>query len=306
VSARLLPALLLLGIALFGCGDDDGGGGPDLIKISDFEGLWFATQYEATSVANPQISLEVISMGVAMEFDVDDEGDFSARGFAPASFAGMTLEFPLQGTMELESQDTVVIAFNPEILPFFTNTRCAFTLANNTVTLFAPDATFDFDGDQELEPSIFEGTMVLNDGSYPRVVFVEDFEGHWEATAYTVTNKANPQISINTIEAGATFEFDVDSEGVAVGNAFIPEALAGEDLTFEDIPAAFELVYQDTMVIAFTPEIPPLLTNTRGHFTLDGDLYVLTDEDSYFDFDGDQTPEPAIAVVEMERTGSAK
>jgi hypothetical protein len=60
------------------------------------------------------------------------------------------------------------------------------------------------------------------------------------------------------------------------------------------------------MTIAFTPEVPPLLTNTRGYFTLDGNEYTLTDEDALFDFDGDEVPEPASAYIEIERTGGGK
>jgi hypothetical protein len=98
----------------------------------------------------------------------------------------------------------------------------------------------------------------------------------------------------------------VNASGAATGDAFIPASLAGQDTTFSDFAAAFELIYQDTMTIIFDPEEPPFLTNTRGHFTLDGETYVLTDANAFFDFNQDMVPEPAIAVVEMERTSTAK
>jgi hypothetical protein len=300
---RLLPVLLLVGILSTGCGDD-GGSEPDLIVVSDFEGPWMVTQYQATSTGNPPIVMELIAMGGAFGFDADDEGDFQGRAFIPASLAGMTLELSFQGGIELISQDTLLVDFIPQIPPFLTEMRGAFTLTSNTLTLYDPNAFFDFDGDQQMEPAIFEGALARNDGSYPPIIFTEDFEGHWEATGYTVTSVADPQTTLNTIDAGATFEFDVGADGTALVNAFIPASLAGEDLTFTDIPAAFQLEYQDTMTIAFTPEIPPLLTDTRGHFTLVGDDYTLTDEATFFDFGGGV--EPAIAVVEIERTSGGK
>jgi hypothetical protein len=198
------------------------------------------------------------------------------------------------------------VTFIPEIPPFLNEMRGEFEMTGNTVTLYDTDAEFDFDGDEQPDSAVFEGTMVRNDGSYPPIIFTEDFEGLWEATGYTVTSDADPQTSINTIDLGATFEFDVGNDGTALVDAFIPEALAGEDLTFTDIPAAFQLEYQDTVTIAFTPEVPPFLTNTRGYFTLDGDEYVLVDEDAMFDFDGDLVPEPARAVVEILRTSGGK
>ena len=296
----LLPAILILGLLFAGCGDDNGGE-PDLIVVSDFEGEWVVLEYKVTSVANPLMSVELISLGSAFEFDAEDDGDFQGRGFVPATLAGTTVEIPFQGTMTLISQDTLSVDFTPEQPPFLTGMRGAFVLDGSTLTLHDPNSDFDFDGDQQSEPADFEATLERQDGSYPYVIFTEDFEGHWEATSYTVTSKANPQLSINTITLGATFEFDVDDEGEALGEAYIPAELAGgQDTTFTDFPASFELIYQDTMMIAFNPQQPPFLTNTRGHFTLDGDVYTLTDTNAFFVFD--QAPEPAIAVVVLERS----
>jgi len=295
---------MLAGILIAGCGSDDNGGEPDLIEISDFEGEWVITQYKATWKDVPSVSLELISLGGAMEFDLDEAGEFTGRAFIPASLAGMTLELAAQGNMEIVTQDTIQVSFAPEQPPFLTGFRGAFTLSGNTVTLYDENAEFDFDGDMQMDPSIFEGTMVKNDGSYPPIIFTEDFGGQWEATGYTVTSDANPAITLNTIDAGATFEFDVSPDGTALVDVFIPASLAGEDVTLDDVPAVFQLEYQDTMTIAFTPEVPPLLTNTRGFFTFEGDLYTLTDEDALFDFGAG--PEPASAYIEIERVSGGK
>jgi hypothetical protein len=302
---HLLPVIVVVGTLLAGCGGDNGGE-PKVIVLSDFEGAWVATQYEATSVDNPLMSLELISAGGAFGFNADDEGNFAGRGFVPAALAGMTLELPFQGYVELIGQDTLVVHFTPEMPPFLTGMRGAFTLSGNTLTIYDPNSTFDFDGDEQPDAAIFEGTLVKNTGAFPAILFTEDFEGHWEATGYTVTNADNPQVSFDTIEMGATFEFDVDATGQATGNAFIPAALAGQDTTFSNFEGSFELIYQDTMLIAFHPEEPPFLTNARGHFTLVGDTYTLVDENTYFDFDGDMVPEPAIAEVVIVRTSTTK
>ena len=274
---------------------------PPIVFTEDFEGPWVAQMYKVTSTGNPPISIELIGLGGAFSYDVDDAGGLEGRGFVPASLAGMTLEIPISANLNLISQDSVGISFTPEIPPFLTDTRAEFALSANTLALTDSNTTFDFDGDEEPDPAIFEGVMVRNDGSYPPVVFTEDLEGFWETVSYTVTSAANPLISFETISMGATFDWDVDDQGQAIGNAFIPGAITGgDDVTLSDFPAGFELIYQDTLMIAFYPEVPPFLTNTRGHFTLVGDDFILTDENTYFDFGSGA--EPAIAEIVMERT----
>jgi hypothetical protein len=270
--------------------------------ISDFEGLWVVEQYKATSVANPAVYMEIISLGAAMEYNMDDEGDFEGRAFIPAAIMGMTLEIPFAGNLELITQDTAMVSFTPEVPPFLTQTRAAFTIDGNTVEITDPNTTFDFGGGSGEEAAIFEGIMVRTSESYPTVIFTEDFEGFWEATSYTATSVANPAVSVETIAMGATYDFDVDATGNAIGNAFIPAALAGQDTSFTDFDASFVLMYQDSMMIAFDPIQPPFLVNAYGNFTLEGDELTLTDENALFDFDGNQIPEPAISVIVLERT----
>jgi hypothetical protein len=301
--SRLLPVFLLAGTLFVGCGGDDGGGGPHLIVISDFQGEWVITLYKATSVANPFMSLELISVGGAITFDADENGDFTGRMFIPAAVAGMTVEIASAGNIEIITQDTLLVSFTPEMPPFLTDLRGAFEMTGNTVTLYDANNEFNFGGGTEA--AIFEGAMVKNDGSYPPIIFTADFEGHWEATGYTVTSNANPMVSINTIDEGAEFVFDVGTDGTALIDVSIPGSLTGgEDVDLTDVPGAFQLDYQDTMTIAFTPEIPPFLTNTRGHFAFEGDECTLTDENTYFDFG--EGPVPATAVVEVERTSGGK
>jgi hypothetical protein len=296
----LMPALLLLGALFTGCGDD-GKSEPDLIAISDFEGSWVVQQYKATLNANPQIFVELISSGGAFEMDIDDAGVFQGRMFIPASLAGTKMEMPIAGTAELISQDSLLIDFTPEIPGLLTETRAEFTLTDNKSTVTLTDANSEFDFGGGSQPATFEGIMVKNDGSYPPIVFTEDFEGFWEAVSYTATSVADPQTSIETISMGATWQFDVDDQGQAIGDAFIPGTVTGgDDVILSDFVAAFELIYQDTMMIVFDPEVLPFLVNTGGYFTLDGNDFTLTDESAYFDFGSG--PVPAIAEIVMERT----
>jgi hypothetical protein len=296
----LLPVILLAGALLTGCGDDNGGGEPHVITVADFEGPWMATLYRVTSADEPGTSMELISLGGAFGFDVNEAGEVAGRGFVPASVAGVTLELPVYGTLEVVSQDTISADFEPEIPPFLTDTRFAFTLDGDNLDLYAPDAEFDFDGDLEMEPAIFEGTMIKLDGPIP-IVFTADFEGHWEMTSYTLTSVATPAMSVDIIALGATLEFDVDEAGQAVGNAFIPEALAGTDIVLSDFDASYELVKQDTVYFVFEPEYPPFLTNTLGAFTLDGDVLTISDDDFTFDFGQGAGEEAATFEGTLER-----
>ncbi len=121
-----------------------------------------ATCYRATSVRNPQVSIEFIAIGGGFGFEVDDAGVFTGRMFVPPSFVGFPWEQPFQGSFELVSQDSIQFSFAPEIPPFLTDTRAAFTYAGDTFSITDTNTTFDFDGNQVEEPAIFEGgTMAV-------------------------------------------------------------------------------------------------------------------------------------------------
>jgi hypothetical protein len=151
--------LALLPVVLFtGCSDD--GSKPDLITVADFAGSWETVTYRVTNSAIPAISLEIISLGAAMEWEADESGNFTGSAFIPAALAGQDLNMPVNGTFNLISQDSVVINFIPEIPPFLTQTRAEFELTGNLLTFKDENSTFDFDGDGNDEAAIFEGTFV--------------------------------------------------------------------------------------------------------------------------------------------------
>jgi hypothetical protein len=297
-----LAVIVLAGAMFTGCGDDDGGGGPDLIKVSDFEGSWVASSYRVTSVANPQISLEFVALGGAFGWEADDAGDFTGRAFVPAALTGQSMELPFQGTFDLISQDSILVDFAVEFPPFLEDTRAGFTLEGDTFTITDDNTSFDFDGDQVAEAATFESVLIRYEGSEPSVTFVSDFEGHWEMTSYVMTSALNPQVSIDAVAMGAEFSFDLDDEGNFLGDTFIPASLAGVDVTITDTPGYFNLVTQDTVEVVFTPEIEPFLTTFSGEFAKDGDEMSIISEDETFDFDGDQVEEAAIFEGTMVRT----
>ena len=132
-----------------------------------------------------------------------------------------------------------------------------------------------------------------DDGSGPDLLEISDFQGSWQTLSYQITDAANPALTIEIISMGAVMEWDADETGQFTGSAFIPAALAGQDLNL-DVQGSFSLISQDSVVINFVPEYPPFLTETRAEFQLVGDLLSFQDQDSEFDFDGNGTQEPAV------------
>lgn len=132
-----------------------------------------------------------------------------------------------------------------------------------------------------------------DDGTKPDLITVADFEGYWETLSYRVTNAAIPAITLEIISLGAQLAWEADDSGRFSGTAFIPAALAGQDLNLT-VQGTFALIRQDSVLINFVPEYPPFLTQTRAEFELTGDLLSFEDGNSAFDFDGDGSQEAAI------------
>ena len=132
-----------------------------------------------------------------------------------------------------------------------------------------------------------------DDGTKPDPFTIADFQGSWETLTYRVTAADNAALTLEIISLGAVLEWDADPSGNFSGSAFIPAALAGQDLDL-DVQGTFSLISQDSVVINFIPEIPPFLTQTRAEFQLAGDMLSFVDDDSEFDFDGDGSQEAAI------------
>jgi hypothetical protein len=127
--------------------------------------------------------------------------------------------------------------------------------------------------------------------SKPKVITVADLAGTWVATQYKVSTKTVPEVSMDLVAIGGAFSWDADNTGDFTGEMTIPEALGGP----YDVPFAgsYELVGQDSLVVEFNPEVPPLLTDSRMGFSLTGNTVTVTDDTGTFDFDQDGTEEPA-------------
>lgn len=139
-------------------------------------------------------------------------------------------------------------------------------------------------------------------GSKPKVLTLADLEGNWEATAYKLTNPAIP-LTIDIVQNGGSFDINAGNDGSFTGTGVIPGAMIGEpnDLTI-NFAGNMQLVTQDTLAVVFTPEIPPFITNFSGKFTLSGNTMTIVDENTTFDFDGDQVDDPAIFEGTMVRS----
>jgi hypothetical protein len=149
---------LFTGIAFIGCGDDDGTE-PEQITLADFEGHWDAQSYEVSSNEPPEISMDLIALGGSFTFDTDDAGIFTGAAEIPEALGGpLTLQY--QGMVELVTQDSARIVFDPEIPPFITSFTGWFELSGNTLHVIDENTSFDFDQDGVEEAATFEGVMV--------------------------------------------------------------------------------------------------------------------------------------------------
>jgi hypothetical protein len=129
-----------------------------------------------------------------------------------------------------------------------------------------------------------------DNGVQPDPITIADFEGTWQATSFTLINKANPQVAFDLILLGGTFTFQADAAGNFTGQAVLPAIFGGQTIPFAGTVA---LLSQTTVEITFTPEIEPFLTSFTGEFELSGDMIEFIDDDSSFDFDEDGEEEPA-------------
>lgn len=134
----------------------------------------------------------------------------------------------------------------------------------------------------------------------PAGVVVADFEGAWEAASFTVTSQDDPSVTLDVIALGVVLTADADADGNITGQAEVPEALGGPLAL--DFTATFEVVDQESMAVAFVPNIPPLLTSFTGPFTFDGETLTIIDENAVFDFDDGEGEVPAISVTTLVKT----
>jgi hypothetical protein len=111
--------------------------------------------------------------------------------------------------------------------------------------------------------------------------------GKWRAAAMVLTNSANPSVSVDLIQEGATFTLSILSTG----------AYSASLTAFGQTNSEIGTIRVNGNQVTITPTSPPgpALAAT---FEFVGTLLVL-DGDTAFDFNLDGTPEPALAHIEL-------
>lgn len=159
---RRFPRVVLSGIALCcaaalataSCSSSD-----DDITLADFAGVWDAVSYQVTSKDNPALSVDVIALGGSMVTTVDVDGRLVGTANIPDPSTGGMLTFPFAGAFILVDQETLIIDFQPDIPPYFTDETVHFDLSGDTLVLESPETGFDWDADGVPDPSTFRGEM---------------------------------------------------------------------------------------------------------------------------------------------------
>lgn len=125
-------------------------------------------------------------------------------------------------------------------------------------------------------------------GTDPGNKDLEPLVGKWRATTLLLTNSANPDISIDLVEAGATFTISILADGR------YSATLAAFGQTNTEI-GTVEVSGNQVTITPTSPAGPPLVAT----FSFQGRTLVL-DGASEYDFNQDGTPEAAQAYMELD------
>ena len=134
---------------------------------------------------------------------------------------------------------------------------------------------------------VFSLGSCSDDGTGPSNKELEPLVGTWRATTLLLTNSANPDVSIDLVEAGATFTISI----LATGQYSATLAAFGQTNT--EI-GTVEVSGNQVTITPTSPEGPPLVAT----FAFEGRTLVL-DGASEYDFNQDGTPETALAHIEL-------
>lgn len=143
-----------------------------------------------------------------------------------------------------------------------------------------------------------------DNGTEPDGISAADFAGSWEVTSFVVTSHDDPNLSSDLIAGGAAIHVAVQPSGSFSGAAVIPgELVSIPEIGVVTVPLAgvVRVVDQETLVVEFVPQIPPVFTTWNAEFTLIGDVLTAVDTDAEFDFGDDSTWDRAIFQTTMVR-----
>jgi len=134
------------------------------------------------------------------------------------------------------------------------------------------------------------GAMVLSgcsdDGTGPKKELTP-FVGKWRAAAMVLTNTANPSVSVDLVQEGATFTLSVLSTG----------EYSASLTAFGQTNTEIGTIRVNGNQVTITPTSPPGPALT-GSFEFVGNTLIL-DGETAFDFNLDGSPEPAQAHIEL-------
>jgi len=121
---------------------------------------------------------------------------------------------------------------------------------------------------------------------------LEPLVGMWRAQDMVLTNAANPTISVDLVEEGATFTLSI----LSTGQYSAVLSMLGQSNTEV---GKVKVSGNNITITPTSPSGPPLVAT----FEFVGEVLVL-DGSSEFDFNMDGTPEEALAHIALFRLGS--
>ncbi len=118
---------------------------------------------------------------------------------------------------------------------------------------------------------------------------IAPFVGDWEATKMVVTSLANPEVSLDLIEFGATFTVNIQPSGQYTAILIYTQQASTEIGTIS-VSGNTLTLHRDF----------PSASTSASIYALSGDSLTL-DGETEFDFNLDGTPEAAVAHIELLR-----
>ncbi len=146
---RTIRVLLLALLPLVSsCGGDDEATGP---LSNDLIGSWDATVIELSSVANPDVNVELVALGANGRLVLEANGDFGLSvGIPgePTEFAGGTWSSTTVLTLSFDSGDIEGVW------------RFDFVLSGDTLRLTGASTVYDFNEDDIEDAAVLDMTLV--------------------------------------------------------------------------------------------------------------------------------------------------
>jgi len=247
---------------------------PGVRGLADLVGTWDATLYYYYSLPDFEDTLDVLADGRELRWTVAPSGRYSMVWWAP----GIIFEH-VAGTVDLVNGQMIqTIDGNPTPI-VLDDLR----ITGSTVTASA-DFGFgtDWDGDGEEDPS----HVVLEMWKKRTGLLIDDVAGAWDATMWRYTSTADPSVTVDAVEDlgySITLTVRLDSR-----LSFVVEPVGWTSTT--DV-----LLLDGNQMLTRNGDDAQTFV-----FAFEGDTWSFSGLDSY-DFDGDETQDPATLEVVLVR-----